>query len=79
MTIANVKWSYECKIINTVQLGETHTYFAEIKNINVSADIQKLDFIDLKEINPVVYSPNNYFTIGEHLGEIGDYSKIGSV
>ncbi|SCL83552.1 flavin reductase family protein [Sporanaerobacter sp. PP17-6a] len=70
------KFSYECQVIKTVEIGTTHTYFAEIKNINVSEDIQKLDFFDLREVNPVVYSPMNYFTIGKHLGKIGDYSNL---
>ncbi|MCL2154013.1 MAG: flavin reductase [Oscillospiraceae bacterium] len=73
--IAGAKWSYECRVVHTVALGESHTYFAEFEKVNVHPDILKLDFIDLRAINPVVYSPNNYFTIGEHIGEIGDYSK----
>jgi len=73
--IAGAKWSYECRVIHTVALGESHTYFAEFEKVNVHPDIQKLDFIDLREIKPVIYSPNNYFTVGEHIGEIGDYSK----
>ena len=48
-------------------MGDTTTYFAEIKNTNVDGEILKLDFIDLRQSNPVVYSPSNYFTIGEHL------------
>jgi hypothetical protein len=43
--------------------------------VNVREDVQALDFIDLCAINPVVYSPNHYFTVGEHLGKIGDYAK----
>ena len=73
--IANSKWSYECELYHSVQVGDTTTYFAEIKNINVDGEILKLDFIDLRQINPVVYSPSNYFTIGEHLGKTGEFSE----
>jgi flavin reductase (DIM6/NTAB) family NADH-FMN oxidoreductase RutF len=73
--IEKAVWSYECRVINTVQIGETHTYFAEIAEINVAPEIQKLDFIDLREINPVIYAHFNYFSIGGHLGKIGDFSK----
>jgi len=73
--IANAKWSYECRVVHTVKHYESHTYFAEFEKVNVRSDIKELDFIDLRVINPVIYSPNNYFTVGEHLGEIGDYSK----
>lgn len=73
--IRGAAWSYECRVIRTVRIGGCDTHFAAFENVNVRDDIQKLDFIDLRTINPVVYSPNNYFTIGKHLGEIGDYSK----
>ena len=62
-------------LIHTVTFGESHTYLAEFEKVNVHPDIQKLDFIGLRKINPVIYSPNNYFTVGEHIGEIGDYTK----
>lgn len=75
--IAGSKFSYECQVRETLQIGDTHTYFAEIKEVNVSEEILKLDFFDLREINPVVYSPGHYFTIGEHLGKIGDFHKRG--
>ncbi len=65
--IVGAKWSYECRVIHTVALGESHTYFAEFENVNVHPDIQRLDFIDLRKINPVIYSPNNYFTVGESI------------
>ena len=68
------KFSYECALRQTVEIGSTHTYFAEIKKINVSPDVAKLEFYDLREINPIVFSDSHYFTVGEHLGEIGDYS-----
>lgn len=73
--IANSKWSYECELYHSVQLGKTTTYFAEVKNIHVDDEILKLDFIDLRKINPVIYSPDNYFTVGTHLGKTGDFSE----
>lgn len=73
--IANSKWSFECELYHSVQVGNTTTYFAEVKNINVDDETLKLDFIDLRQIDPVVYSPSNYFTIGEHIGKIGDFSE----
>lgn len=73
--LKGAKWSYECKVIETVHIGGCDTHFAAFENVNVREDIQKLDFIDLREIDPVIYSPNNYFTVGKHIGKIGDYSK----
>lgn len=58
-----------------MELDESHTYFAEIKQINVSPEIQRLDFIDLRKIDPIIYAQSHYFSVGEHRGEIGDFSK----
>jgi flavin reductase (DIM6/NTAB) family NADH-FMN oxidoreductase RutF len=73
--IADSAFSYECQLLKIVELGMTHTYFAEIKKVNIRDDIAKLSFYDLRYINPVIYSPDNYFTVGNHIGRIGDYSK----
>jgi flavin reductase (DIM6/NTAB) family NADH-FMN oxidoreductase RutF len=73
--LKGAKWSYECEVIQSVRVGECDTCFAAFKRVNVREDVQALDFIDLCAINPVVYSPNHYFTVGEHLGKIGDYAK----
>ena len=73
--ISGAKWSYECEVIKTVEFGESVTFFAQIRHINIAAELMNLNWFDLKVINPVVYSPGNYFTIGEHLGKIGDFSK----
>lgn len=73
--LVNAKFSYECEVIHTVHLGDTHTYFAAVKQINMREDVAALDWFNLNAINPVVYSPNHYFTVGTHLGAIGDFSK----
>lgn len=72
--LQGAKWSYECEVIQTVRIGKCDTFFAAFRHVNVREDIQKLDFVDLRAINPVIYSPDHYFTVGEHLGKIGDYS-----
>ena len=73
--LKDAKWSYECEVIKTVTIGECDTHFAAYSQVNVREDIQRLDFVDLRQINPVIYSPEHYFTVGEHLGKIGDYAK----
>lgn len=73
--LAGAKFSYELKVIQKVEIGDCVTYFGEIQRVDASEEIQNLEFFDLRKINPVIYSPYHYFTVGEHLGEIGDYSK----
>ena len=67
-------WSFECEVIQTVPVGDCPTYFAAYRHVNVREDIQELDFCDLRVINPVVYTDHHYFTVGAHLGQIGDFS-----
>ncbi len=73
--LEGASYSFECKLLQTATIGESMTYFGQIEHINMSDEIKAMDFFDLRTINPVIYSPNNYFAVGEHLGAIGDYSK----
>lgn len=69
-------YSIECKILTTTEIGKTITYFGEIHHINMTEDLGEMEFFDLTRINPVIYSPDkHYYTIGEYIEEIGDYSK----
>ena len=72
--LANTAWSYECEVVEHVRIGGTDTYFGAIRNVSVRDDLATLPFIDLREINPVVYSPGHYFSVGEYLGAIGDFA-----
>lgn len=62
-------------MLETTKIGETITHFGEIAHVNMSDEIKSMSFYDLRRINPVVYSSDDYFTIGDHLGKIGDFSK----
>ncbi len=77
--IEDSKWSFECRLNQSVKIGEVTTYFAEVVNINVAEEVLKLDFVDLRKINPVLYSPMNYFTIGGHLGRMGEFSQLDEI
>lgn len=68
-------WSYECEAVQQVRLGGTDTYFGALRQVNVREDIAALDFIDLRAIDPVLYSPGQYFTVGRHIGKIGDFAE----
>jgi flavin reductase (DIM6/NTAB) family NADH-FMN oxidoreductase RutF len=72
--VDGAKFSYECTVIQTADVGNTRTYFARIDAVNMSKEIGDMEFFDLRAIQPVVYSPDHYFTIGEHLGQIGDFA-----
>lgn len=73
--LADAKYSFECRVLTTTEIGKTTTYFGEIAHVKMSDEIRNMEFFDLRRINPVLYSPNHYFAVGEHLGQIGDFSR----
>lgn len=74
--LKGTRYSFECEVLTMADIGETTTYFGRIAQVNSSEEIQAMEFFDLRRINPVIYSPNHYFTVGEHLGRIGEYSRL---
>lgn len=69
------RWIYECEVAQAVELGESATFFCQIKNIQVDeAPVCDNTFdIDLTKLDPVIYS-GMYHSIGKLLGKIGDFS-----
>lgn len=69
------KWIYECEVVKTVEMGESHTFFAEVRNSWMDESFRGMDpeMIDLKKLDPVIWAACNYFTVGERLGAMGDF------
>jgi len=70
-------WSYECEVTKVVELDGAHLFLAAVKNIQIDKDYSGMDMkkIDLTKIRPAVYAPYNYFSIGEKLGEMGEWKS----
>lgn len=70
-------WAYECEVDRVIELDNAHLFLAEIKNIQIDEKLQNIDMqkIDLTVLRPAVYAPYQYFSIGEKLGEMGDWAK----
>lgn len=70
-------WSYECEVTKAIELDGAHLFLAAIKNIQIDKDYSGMDMkkIDLTKIRPAVYAPYNYFSIGEKLGEMGEWKS----
>lgn len=70
------RWIYECEVMHNVETGESTTFFCRIKNIQIDErlDIRNAFDVDLTKLDPVIYS-GKYHSIGELLGEIGDFSE----
>lgn len=70
------RWVYECEVVQSVETGESTTFFCQIKNVQVDEDLAcdgTFD-IDLTKFDPIVYS-GMYHSVGKLLGKIGDFSK----
>lgn len=69
-------WVYECEVDRAVEVGASTTFFCRIRNIQYDAALEFPDAfsVDLTKLDPVIYS-GMYHSIGDRLGEIGDFSK----
>lgn len=70
------RWVYECEVVNSIETGESTTFFCRIKNIQIDEQLECADIFDvnLTKLDPVVYS-GMYHSIGNLLGKIGDFSE----
>lgn len=75
-TLDESPWVYECEVAKSVEIGDSTTFFCHIRNVQMDERISpKNTFdIDLTELDPVIYS-GKYHSLGEKLGEIGDFCK----
>ncbi|WP_026516157.1 flavin reductase family protein [Butyrivibrio sp. MC2021] len=75
-TLDESPWVYECEVAKSVETGDSTTFFCHIRNVQMDERISpKNTFdIDLTELDPVIYS-GKYHSLGEKLGEIGDFCK----
>lgn len=65
-------WVYECEVEDSVQTGESTTFFCRIVNIQIDECVEVKDTfsVDLTKFDPIIYS-GMYHSIGENLGGIG--------
>ena len=70
------RWVYECEAEKSVEIGASTTFFCRIKNVQMDERLICKDSfdVDLTKLDPVIYS-GMYHSIGNLLGEIGDFSS----
>lgn len=70
------RFVYECEVVQSVETGESTTFFCRIHNVQADARLDWSDTfeIDLTKLDPVIYS-GRYHSIGTCLGQIGDFAK----
>ena len=69
-------WVYECEVSKAVKTGDSTTFFCKIRNIQMDERLDCADIfdVDLTKLDPVIYS-GRYHSLGQMLGEIGDFLK----
>lgn len=70
------RWIYECEVVESVEIGESTTFFCRIRNIQIDETLECRDIfdVDLTKLEPVIYSGMCH-SIGELLGKIGDFAE----
>jgi flavin reductase (DIM6/NTAB) family NADH-FMN oxidoreductase RutF len=73
-TLDASRWVYECEVVRSTETGDSTTFFCRIRNIQMDERLSPKDIfdIDLTVLDPVIYS-GRYHSLGEMLGEIGDF------
>ena len=68
------RWVYECEVSQSLQTGNSTTFFCAICNIQLDERLNPRDIfdVDLTALDPVIYS-GKYHSLGKVLGEIGDF------
>ena len=69
------RWVYECEVAESVETGESTTFFCRVRNVQIDENVTCADpfDVDLTRLDPVIYS-GMYHSIGQLLGKIGDFS-----
>lgn len=70
------RWVYECEVIDSVETGDSTTFFCRIRNVQIDERLSCDDTfdVDLTKLDPVIYS-GMYHSVGKLLGKIGDFAK----
>ena len=68
------RWVYECEVLQTVETGDSTTFFCAIRNIQMDERLECRNIfdVDLTVLDPVIYS-GKYHSLGKLLGNIGDF------
>ena len=69
------RWVYECEVVQSIETGDSTTFFCRIKNVQIDEQLECADTfdIDLTRLEPVIYS-GMYHSVGKLLGKIGDFA-----
>ncbi|WP_099204782.1 flavin reductase family protein [Scatolibacter rhodanostii] len=75
--IEQSKWVFECQVSKVVELTDSHIFVSKIENIQIDKRFENMDLqmIDLMQLDPVIYAPYHYFSLGEKLGSCNEWNQ----
>ena len=75
--VGESQWIYECEVKRHLPLDGADLFVARVTNIQIDERYRDMDMemIDLARIRPAIYSPYQYFSIGDKLGEMGEWKR----
>lgn len=76
-TVDDSPWVYECEVDRIIPLDGADLFMGKITNIQINEELRDMDLtkIDLCRLKPAIYSPYQYFSVGEKLGEMGEWKE----
>jgi flavin reductase (DIM6/NTAB) family NADH-FMN oxidoreductase RutF len=72
-------WVYECRLVDTKDVGECTVLFGRVEHLTVDASIADASFgkVDVPTLDLAVYSTPAYYGLGERVYGEGDSVKAG--
>ena len=71
-------WVFECALVKTVRYVDNTVFFGEVKNILVDERIADPGYgrVNMEDLNPLVYAPVHYYSLGPRVGSVGDSKGV---
>ena len=71
--IAQCPVSIECRVFKSMDLGSHEMFIADILATHIAPEAMNGIKFDFGKVRPLGYANSNYYTLGGHLGKIGQF------
>ncbi len=68
---------FECAVTRTLEMDRGILIVGRVENIQLPAEFAGMDMrhIDLQALDPAIYAPWDYYSLGQHLGTMGAWRE----
>lgn len=71
--IAECPVSIECRVYQSIDLGSHEMFIADILATHIAPEAMNGIKFDFAKVRPIAYANSNYYTLGGHLGKLGQF------